>query len=99
MNYTPPTTLGETTATSEFERQVQQVRPRFIDTYVLPGFLIWYAIRSKEMPKRARRILFISGVYAGYRSYDAYKQAFQRVVSKVGLPDLKTPGGQNVRSA
>lgn len=96
INYTPQP-LGQTatkSAASEFDKQVSQVQPRFIDTYVLPGFLIWYAIKSTQMPKRARRILFISGVYAGYRSYGEYKRVLSRVAGA-----LKQKGGSDVRSA
>lgn len=59
----------------QFEKDVQNFKPRVFDTYILPGFLMVYAVKSKEMRKSARRILFTSSIYMMYRNYAEYKRA------------------------
>lgn len=73
-----------------FERDVKRFKPRFFDTYLLPGFLIFYAVRSKTpMRKTARRILFTSGVYMFYRNYSEYKRAIIALREKISqLPEV-----------
>lgn len=74
-----PQPLGQDVGKT-IDTQLSNVQPRFVDTYILPIFLMWYATKSKTgMSKRMRRILFISGVYAGFRSYDEYKRLFNMV--------------------
>lgn len=65
----------------QFEADIQKIKPRVFDTYILPGFLIYYAIRSKAMGKRARRMLFVAGVYMGYRSYNEYKKVLSKAIT------------------
>lgn len=69
----------------QFEQDVRAIRPRPFDTYVLPAFLIFVAVRSgkRPLPKLARRMLFTSGVYMLYRNYAQYKQAYQVLVSSL----------------
>lgn len=65
---------------NRFEADIQKIKPRFFDTYLLPGFILYYAVRSKrEMNKKSRRILFASGVYMFYRNYNEYKKAFENI--------------------
>ena len=59
----------------QLDADIEKVKPRFFDTYVLSPFLIWYSIQSKGMGKNVRRILFTSGVYIAYRNYANYKTA------------------------
>lgn len=77
----------------QFEQDVQRVKPRVFDTYILPGFLMAYAWKSKKMRLSARRALFIAGMYSGYRNYTQYKRAVRSLMSKIDLPEL--PGGTN----
>jgi hypothetical protein len=59
---------------TDFQTDIQNVKPRKFDTYILPAFMIWFALKSKkEMNKNWRRVLFVSGVYMGFRSYTEYK--------------------------
>jgi hypothetical protein len=59
---------------TDFQTDIQNVKPRKFDTYILPAFMVWYAISSKkEMKKNWRRVLFIAGVYMGFRSFNEYK--------------------------
>lgn len=60
---------------AQFERDVQRIKPRIFDTYILPPFMMYYAVQSKGMRKNARRMLFTAGVYMIYRNYANYKQA------------------------
>lgn len=71
----------------KFEREIGEVRPRIFDTWILPGFIMLYAYKSKSPMKiKARRILFISGVYMTYRNYSVYKEAVQKILSKMKEP-------------
>ncbi len=63
----------------QFEADVQNFKPRIFDTYILPGFMMFYAWKSKQMRKVARRILFTSGIYMMYRNYAAYKEALVKM--------------------
>jgi hypothetical protein len=74
---------------SELEAQIANMKPRFFDTYLLPPFMMYFAFKSKSMPKLARRMLFAAGIYMGMRSYSEYKTALAGLQS-----DLKT--GVNV---
>ena len=58
---------------TSFQNDLKNMKPRVFDTYLLPGFICYYAWASKGMPKAARRIMFIAGVYMGMRSYGEYK--------------------------
>lgn len=66
---------------TQFEKDMERFKPRIFDTYILPGFMIYYAWKSKEMRKTARRILFTSGLYMMYRSYTEYKKMFAQLQS------------------
>lgn len=63
----------------QFERDVKNFKPRTFDTYILPGFMMLYAFKSKQMRKTARRILFTSGIYMMYRNYTEYKNALVKM--------------------
>ena len=70
---------------AQFENDIKAIRPRPFDIYILPGFLCAYAVKSKGMPIAARRILFVSGVYAGYRNYSQYKNLIRRLGRNIPL--------------
>ena len=77
---------------SDFQNDIQNVKPRKFDTYILPAFLVWFAIASKkEMGKNWRRVLFISGVYMGFRSYNEYKALAAKVSQLMDHPGSATP--------
>ena len=60
---------------------IENMKPRPFDTYVLPGFIMWYAVRSKNMRKTARRILFVSGAFMAMRNIGEYRTAVERIQS------------------
>jgi hypothetical protein len=66
-------------------------RPRFFDTWLLPPFLIFYAMRFREAPKNVRRALFVAGVWQFYRSFTLYRQAAQQATAY-----LRTGGGSDL---
>lgn len=69
-----------------FEQDIQRFKPRFFDTYLLPAFLVFYAMRSKKgMGRNARRILFTSGIYMFYRNYSEYKKAVTLLKEKISV--------------
>jgi len=76
----------------KFEADMQNFKPRIFDTYILPGFMMYYAWQSKGMRKVARRMLFTSGVYMMYRNYSEYKKAFaqlqQAIAAEKGLANV-----------
>lgn len=73
----------------EFEKQVESSKPRFFDTYLLAPYMMWYAVNSRDMPKRWRRVLFTGGVWTVYRNWSEYKQAVAR--AKMALVQQKEP--------
>jgi len=85
-------------ALSGLERDIENVKPRVFDTYVLPAFLVAFAMKAKRpMGRSARRILFTSGVYLFYRNYAQYKalvkqirDTLQQSVSRQEEPDGTT---------
>lgn len=92
--------VGEVTRTvipadysfAKFEEDMSKIEPRFFDKYILPGFMLWFAVRSKaSMGRWPRRMLFTAGVYMFYRNYKHVKSGIEKVVTKVnemraGLP-------------
>jgi len=78
---------------TNFEADLTAMKPRAFDTYILPGFLMWYAMKSRTMKLRARRMLFVTGIYMGYRSYSEYKAIVQ---SLSAIAKQALPGGSNV---
>ena len=77
----------------QFEQELTGMKPRIFDTYILPAFLIFYAIKSKSpMGKKVRRMLFVSGVYMTYRNYQNYKQAVLAAQQQIAamIPDNQT---------
>jgi hypothetical protein len=69
----------------QFEQDVQGFKPRVFDTYILPAFMMYYAVKSKGMRKVARRILFTSGIYMMYRNYSEYKKAFAKMQAALSV--------------
>lgn len=74
----------------KFEQDIQNFKPRIFDTYILPGFMMYYAWRSKGMRKTARRILFTSGIYMMYRNYSTYKEAFAKMQAALSIAKGET---------
>ena len=61
----------------QFQQDIKAIRPRPFDTYVLPAFLIYFAMKSKAgMGRWSRRVLFTSGVYMVYRNYSEYQRLY-----------------------
>lgn len=67
----------------DFEEDIERIKPRAFDTWILPAFLAGYAIKSRGMPKTARRILFSSAIYMSYRNYSVYKKQFLALRQKL----------------
>lgn len=75
----------------DFEKDIQNVKPRIFDTYILPAFMVGYAVKSKGMPKTARRILFTAAVYMTYRNYSIYKKQFLALRARFDAAKQDTP--------
>lgn len=68
---------------AQWEADLQKIKPRAFDTYVLPGFMMYAAIRSRKgLGKLTRRILFVAGVYMVYRNWQTYKNALAMITQK-----------------
>jgi hypothetical protein len=80
----------------QFGEDIEKIKPRPFDTWVLPGFIMLYAYKSKKgMPRNVRRMLFISGVYMIYRNYAEYKKAFV-TLSEAYKNKIETGKAENV---
>lgn len=65
---------------AQLDKDLESIqKPRFFDTYALPLFMMIYAYKSKGMGRAARRILFASGIYMGYRNYTVYKETYHKL--------------------
>lgn len=56
---------------------------RVFDVYALGPFMVWYAMRSKDMGAWPRRALFVSGVYTIIYNWKNYKAAEAALAEKV----------------
>jgi hypothetical protein len=76
----------------QFQADIEKLnRPRLFDTYILPGFLILYAVKSRvAMGRTARRILFTAGIYMLYRNYAQYKAAVASIAALMNAPKDQT---------
>ena len=78
----------------QFEKDMENMQPRFFDKYILPGFLLWFAYSSKkDMGRWPRRILFTSGIYMFYRNYKYLKEGSAKIVAKVNEMKTSLPSG------
>lgn len=71
---------------AQLEADIAATKPRLFDTYILPAFMVWYAVKDRGMGRLARRMLFVAGVYMGYRSYGEYKKLAQSVMNQTQEP-------------
>lgn len=59
-----------------FEADTKAMQPRAFDIWILPVFLVGFAVVSKKPIKRtARRMLCAAGLYMAVRNYSLYKKA------------------------
>ena len=68
---------------AQFELDMAAAKPRFFDTWILPAFMVGYAIKSKGMSKHARRILCAAGIYMAMRNYSTYKNTVLPAIAKL----------------
>lgn len=52
---------------------------RLFDVYALGPFMLWFAVKAKQMPRWARSTLFVSGVMTISYNWDEYKKALNQV--------------------
>lgn len=64
---------------SEFQKQMQELKPRAFDIWILPPFMMYYAWKSKGMSRTARRMLFTGGTLMFMRNFARYKTALQGI--------------------
>lgn len=66
-----PKTLN---AIEKLEDLLSEVKTRPFDMYILGPFLIWYGLRSKIMPKLARKLLISAGIWQLYYNWNKIRQ-------------------------
>ena len=74
---------------TQFEKDIQKIRPRFFDTHILPPFMLWFAMKSRAMGRWPRRALFTAGIYMLYRNYSDYKKGY--TAAMMYAKNLTTP--------
>jgi hypothetical protein len=82
----------------QFETDMSNFKPRTFDTYVLPAFMMYFAWKAKGMPKLARRMLFVAGIYMGYRNYAQYKALVQSAEAYLKIPEIATGNASTVEA-
>lgn len=77
----------------QFETDILSTQPRFVDIWVLPALMCYVAHKSRgTVNVWLRRMLFVGGVYAGYRNYRIYKETLSAIAGKnTGLPTGNVP--------
>lgn len=59
----------------------QQVRA--FDIYILGPFMVWYAMKSKDMGRWPRRALFVSGIMTTVYNYQNYRKLQEEVLTRI----------------
>jgi hypothetical protein len=59
----------------DFAADIESMKPRFVDIWVIPPLMLWFAYSAKSMHRWPRRMLFSAGIYMLYRNYAEYKKA------------------------
>lgn len=77
----------------QFEADAAALKPRAFDTWVLPAFMMYFAVRSKGgAGKNMRRILFTSGCYMALRNLKLYRESIamlrERVTDVAAIPEI-----------
>jgi hypothetical protein len=62
---------------ADFEKDMTDVKPRFVDIWVIPPLMIYLGLglKSKPLGRWPRRMLFTAGAYMLMRNYASYKQS------------------------
>ena len=73
----------------QFQKDLQNFKPRAFDTYVLPAFMMYFAWKARGMPRLARRMLFVAGIYMGYRNFSEYKKLLSIATNNASTVEAK----------
>jgi hypothetical protein len=73
----PPSLDISNYSLDQFQKDLENFKPRAFDTYVLPAFMMYFAWKARGMPRLARRMLFVAGIYMGYRNFAEYKKLLE----------------------
>ena len=73
--------------------QASKMKPRLIDTWILPGAVMYLAwVSGKKKPNRwLRRIVFTGGIYMVYRNITEYKKAATEITKLATNPSTAVP--------
>jgi hypothetical protein len=75
---------------TDIESLIKSQKVRAFDIYALGPFMMWYSVRSKEMPRWPRRALFISGFMTMLYNYENYKKV-KNWIETEGADAIKHP--------
>jgi hypothetical protein len=73
----------------QFQKDLENFKPRAFDTYVLPAFMMYFAWKARGMPRLARRMLFVAGIYMGYRNFSEYKKLISIATGNASTVEAK----------
>lgn len=77
------TSLGLITG---LESAIESIKQRPFDLYVIGPFMIWYGLRSKQMPKMARRLMVTGGIFQVFYAWRSYRELPETLIAKVKNP-------------
>ncbi len=63
------------------EDAISKVEHRPFDRFILGPFLIWYGLKSKNMPKLARKMIVSGGIYQMVYAWNEYRKLYGAVKS------------------
>lgn len=79
----PPETPGVLT---NLENAIENIKQRPFDLYVIGPFMVWYGLRSKKMPKFARRLMVTGGIFQIWYAWRSYRELPQTIIAKAKDP-------------
>jgi hypothetical protein len=75
----------------QFESDIEAMKPRFMDIWVVPGLMFYAAFKSRgAIGNWTRRAIFVGACYLVYRNYGVYKQALASLSQITAQPPATT---------
>jgi len=65
------------------ESAIENIEKRPFDLYVLGPFLVWYGLKSRTMPRLARRILVSAGIFQIFYAWRSYREKPMEFIAKL----------------
>jgi len=68
---------------TNLEASIEAIKKRPFDLYVIGPFMVWYGLKSKNMPKFSRRLLVTGGIFQVWYSWRSYRELPNTIIAKV----------------